>query len=109
MSYLNRYCFSALSASAAGLDRVQKFRETALFPAPLDMTQLKRRFLQLILGLGAFAPILMAQSKYTADVLALNPLGYWRLEQNAADATAHANNGTLNGVTFTDAGAGAPI
>src|SRR5579871_1847378 len=51
----------------------------------------------------------MAQSKYTGDVLALNPLGYWRLDGDANDATVHADNGTLNGVTFTLPGGGAPI
>ena len=41
------------------------------------------------------APFGMAQNRYAADVLSLNPLGYWRLDGNALDATNNANNGTL--------------
>src|SRR4051812_19712108 len=56
------------------------------------------------------APMGMAQSRFATDVLALNPLGYWRLDGNALDATALGNGGALvNGVTFTAAGGGAPI
>jgi hypothetical protein len=52
----------------------------------------------------------MAQSRYVNDVLALNPLGYWRLDGNANDATANGNNGVLiHGLTFTGLGGGAPI
>jgi hypothetical protein len=54
-------------------------------------------------------PMSMAQSPYVNDVLALNPLGYWRLDGGASDATGR-NVGTLmNGVTFTTPGGGAPI
>jgi hypothetical protein len=64
----------------------------------------------LFIAMSICAPIGMAQSRYAADVLALNPLGYWRLEGNAVDATANGNAGTLQGgVTFTGAGVGAPI
>src|SRR5438552_1328766 len=56
------------------------------------------------------APAGMAQSRYTSNVLALNPLGYWRLEGNALDASLNGNAGTLQGgVTFSAAGGGAPI
>ena len=52
----------------------------------------------------------MAQNKYVDDVLALNPLGYWRLNGNTSDATGHGNNGTLiNGLNFTGPGLGPPI
>jgi len=65
---------------------------------------------KLILAIGLVAPLGMAQSKYVNDVLALNPLGYWRLDGNANDATGQGNNGTLtNGVTFTGPGGGPPI
>jgi hypothetical protein len=52
----------------------------------------------------------MAQAKYVNDVLALNPLSYWRLDGNSNDATVHGNNGMLmNGVTLTGPGGGAPV
>ena len=55
-------------------------------------------------------PLGMAQSKYVSDVLALNPLGYWRLNGNANDVSTHGNNGMpAAGVTFTGPGLGAPI
>jgi hypothetical protein len=64
----------------------------------------------LILWVLVSMPLGMAQSKYVNDVLALNPLGYWRLNGNANDATTHGNNGMLmNGVTFTGPGLGAPV
>ncbi len=64
----------------------------------------------LILAAMLWAPLAMAQSKYVNDVLALNPLGYWRLNGNANDTTNNGNNGALaNGVTFTGPGLGAPI
>jgi hypothetical protein len=69
-----------------------------------------RLFATLILLVAVSMPSGMAQSKYVNDVLGLNPLGYWRLNGNANDATAHGNNGMLaNGVTFTGPGLGAPI
>ena len=62
--------------------------------------------LAMILG----STIARAQSSFASDVLALNPLGYWRLDGNAVDATLHASNGApLNGLTFTGPGGGAPI
>jgi hypothetical protein len=65
---------------------------------------------QLMLGLVFSASIGMAQSRFANDVLALNPLGYWRLNGDAIDATANGNNGVLlNGVAFTAQGGGAPI
>jgi hypothetical protein len=68
------------------------------------------RLSRLILAAAVFSPLGMAQSKYVNDVLALNPIGYWRLDGNANDATSQGNNGTLmNGVTFTGPGLGAPI
>src|SRR6267154_2443244 len=69
-----------------------------------------KRFQQLFLGVVLSASFGMAQSKFVSDVLALNPLGYWRLDVNANDATANGNNGVLlNGVSFTGPGGGAPI
>ena len=69
-----------------------------------------RRSQRLFLGVVLSASIGMAQSKFVNDVLALNPLGYWRLDGNANDATANGNNGVLlNGVSFTGPGGGAPI
>ncbi len=60
--------------------------------------------------MAPLAPIDMAQSRYVNDVLGLNPLGYWRLDGNANDATANGNSGVLvNGVTFAGAGGGASI
>jgi hypothetical protein len=68
------------------------------------------RLSRLIVAAALFSPLGMAQSKYVNDVLALNPLGYWRLDGNANDATSQGNNGTpINGVTFTGPGLGAPI
>jgi hypothetical protein len=65
---------------------------------------------RLFLAMTLTAASAAAQSKYVNDVLALNPLGYWRLKGDATDATSHGNNGTLmNGVTFTAAGLGPPI
>jgi hypothetical protein len=64
----------------------------------------------LILAMLSCAPLGVAQTAYTADVLALNPLGYWRLDGNANDATVRGNHGvTVNGVAFTSPGGGAPI
>jgi Concanavalin A-like lectin/glucanases superfamily len=69
-----------------------------------------KRSQRLFLGVVLSASIGMAQSKFVNDVLALNPLGYWRLDGNANDATANGNNGVLlNGVSFTGPGGGAPI
>jgi hypothetical protein len=39
------------------------------------------------------APMVLAQNKYVNDLLVLNPLGYWRLNGNANDATSRGNNG----------------
>jgi hypothetical protein len=70
------------------------------------MTGSQKLFLGMILSASAS----MAQSRYVNDVLALNPLGYWRLNGDAKDATANGNNGViLNGVVFTGQGGGAPI
>ncbi len=67
-------------------------------------------FSRLTLAIVLLASIGLAQSRYTTDVLALNPLGYWPLNGSANDATSNANNGVLmNGVTFTGPGLGAPI
>ena len=64
----------------------------------------------LILAMVLLAPLGMAQIKYVNDVLSLNPVGYWRLNGSASDATANGNNGTLmNGVTFTGPGIGPPV
>src|SRR5258708_3368767 len=64
--------------------------------------------LALAMTVGAAAA--QAQNTFMADVLGLGPLGYWRLEGNAVDATLHASNGApINGVTFTGPGGGAPI
>jgi hypothetical protein len=55
-----------------------------------------------ILLVAVSVPIGKAQSKYASDVLALNPLGYWRLNGNGNDASTHGNNGVpATGVTFT--------
>jgi Concanavalin A-like lectin/glucanases superfamily len=52
----------------------------------------------------------MAQSKFVNDTLALNPLGYWRLNGNAFDLTGRGNTGSLiNGVSFSGPGGGPPI
>ena len=48
------------------------------------------------------APLVVAQTKYEADVTALNPLGFWPLNGNPGDFSGHGNNGTLqNGAFFT--------
>ena len=50
----------------------------------------------------SLAPLVAAQTQFSTDVLALNPLGFWTLNGNANDASGHGNNGALrNGVTFT--------
>ncbi len=65
---------------------------------------------RLLVLVALWAPLGMAQSRFVNDVLALNPLGYWRLDGNAADASINANGGVApNGVTFTGAGGGAPV
>src|SRR6266568_1350228 len=65
---------------------------------------------RLLVLVALWTPLGMAQSRYVNDVLALNPLGYWRLDGNTSDATPNANGGVApNGVTFTGAGGGAPI
>jgi hypothetical protein len=70
------------------------------------MTRSQKLFLGVILSASAS----MAQIRYVNDVLALNPLGYWRLNGDANDATASGSNGViLNGVAFTGQGGGAPI
>jgi hypothetical protein len=64
----------------------------------------------LLLVAALLVPSGMAQNKYVDDVLALNPLGYWRLNGNTSDATGQGNNGTLiNGLNFTGPGLGPPI
>ena len=55
-----------------------------------------RLFLALLI-----APLAVAQTQFSTDVLALSPLGFWPLTGNANDATMHGNNGTLNGATFS--------
>lgn len=65
---------------------------------------------RLILAMALLPSVSFAQSGFTADVLALNPLGFWPLNGNANDATTYANNGVLmNGVTFTGSGLGPPV
>jgi hypothetical protein len=65
---------------------------------------------KLILTMALAAPLSQAQSKFVNDVLALNPLGYWRLNGNSNDSSGHGSAGTLmNGVTFTGPGLGPPI
>jgi hypothetical protein len=64
----------------------------------------------MFLAMALLAPGAGAQTKFATDVLALNPLGYWRLDGTPNDSTGKANNGALlNGVTFSGAGGGAPI
>jgi hypothetical protein len=47
------------------------------------------------------APLLVAQTKYQNDVMALNPLGFWPLNGDPSDVSGHGNNGTLqNGAFF---------
>ena len=65
---------------------------------------------RLLLAAAMLSLPAIAQSRFASDVLALNPLGYWRLNGNANDATSHGNNGVpTNGVAFTGPGLGAPI
>ena len=65
---------------------------------------------RLLLAAALLSLPAIAQSRFASDVLALNPLGYWRLNDNANDATSHGNNGVpTNGVAFTGPGLGAPI
>ena len=65
---------------------------------------------KLLVMAALWTPLGMAQSRYVNDVLALNPLGYWRLDGNTSDASTNANGGVSpNGVTFTGAGGGAPV
>ena len=67
------------------------------------------RMLLLVLALLA-PPFGVAQNKFVDDVLSFHPLGYWRLNGNANDATNQGNNGTLiNGLTFTGPGLGPPV
>lgn len=64
----------------------------------------------LVLAMVLGATVARSQSSFAGDVLALGPLGYWRLDGNAVDATLHASNGgPINGLTFTGPGGGAPI
>ncbi|MBZ5632263.1 MAG: LamG domain-containing protein [Acidobacteriia bacterium] len=49
----------------------------------------------------SFAPLLVAQTQFSTDLLALNPLGFWPLNGDANDTSGHGNNGHLTGVTFT--------
>ena len=71
---------------------------TALIKNGGSMNLSFRLFLALSL-----APLAVSQiAKYQNDVMALNPLGFWPLNGNPADATANGNNGTLqNGAFFT--------
>ncbi len=56
---------------------------------------------RLLLVLSA-APFLAAQTQFSTDLLALNPVGYWPLHGNANDASNRGSNGTIvNGLTFT--------
>ena len=64
----------------------------------------------LILAAALLAGQAGAQSRFTTDVLSLNPLGYWRLDGNPNDSSSRGNNGALlNGMSFTAVGGGAPI
>ena len=54
----------------------------------------------LVLALS-IAPLAVSQTQFSTDVLALSPLGFWPLNGNANDVTTHADNGTLQNVTFT--------
>ena len=57
---------------------------------------------RLILALS-IAPLLVAQTKYQNDVMALNPLGFWPLNGNPADVSGHGNDGIVqNGAIFTN-------
>ena len=57
---------------------------------------------RLLLALS-ITPLLVAQTKYQTDLLALSPLGSWPLNGNASDATSNGNNGTLkNGAFFSN-------
>ncbi|MBZ5632177.1 MAG: LamG domain-containing protein [Acidobacteriia bacterium] len=48
------------------------------------------------------APLLVAQTKYQTDLLAMSPLGFWPLNGDANDVSTHGNNGTpMNGLFFT--------
>lgn len=50
----------------------------------------------------SIAPVLVAQTPFSTDLLAMNPLGFWPLNGNANDVSGHGNNGTpMNGVTYT--------
>src|SRR5690348_14110684 len=69
-----------------------------------------RRAITLVLMSIVLVPMSMAQSPYVNDVLALNPVGYWRLDGNANDSSVNSNNGVLqNSVNFTGPGGGPPI
>jgi Concanavalin A-like lectin/glucanases superfamily len=83
-----------------------EYQNSAISKGSKVMTRSQKVFLGLVL----FASVSLAQSRYASDVLALNPLGYWRLNGDANDATPNGSNGVLlNGVTFTGPGGGAPI
>ena len=68
--------------------------------------------LRLIIAAAFTAPLSLAQIAFTNDVLALNPLGYWKLDGSFVDAT-HKNLGgdgnPINPIGYTLAGGGAPI
>jgi hypothetical protein len=51
----------------------------------------------------SLAPLVVAQTKYQTDVMALNPLGFWPLNGNANDVSGHGNNGIpQNGPVFSN-------
>jgi hypothetical protein len=59
------------------------------------------RVTQLLLALSV-APLLIAQTQFATDLLAMKPLGYWPLHGNANDASGNGVNGSIAGrVTFT--------
>src|SRR5207302_5321219 len=64
----------------------------------------------LFAAMSILAPMGLAQSRYTSDILGLSPTGYWRLDSNTNDSSPTGSGGTqVNGVSFTNAGGGAPI
>jgi len=51
----------------------------------------------------SIAPLLVAQTKYQTDLIAMSPLGFWPLNNFPNDVSGHGNSGLLpNGGFFTN-------
>jgi hypothetical protein len=62
------------------------------------MTLSTRLFLAL-----SVAPLLVAQTKYQTDLIAMSPLGFWPLNNNPNDLSGHGNTGAPSmGMSFSN-------